>query len=57
MSLMNIDGEKVLAPLFTAQGLISRICKEFKNVNTKETNNPMTKWANELNTQFSNEEV
>jgi hypothetical protein len=50
---MNIDGEKVLAPLFTAQGLISRICKEFKNVNTKETNNPMTKWANELNTQFS----
>jgi uridine kinase len=33
--------------------LIYRIYKEFKNFNTKGTNNLINKWANELNRQFS----
>jgi hypothetical protein len=37
--------------------LLSRIYKEIKKLNTKRTNNPIKKWAKELNGQFSKEEV
>jgi hypothetical protein len=37
--------------------LISTIYKEFKNLNTKRTNNTINKWANEQNKEFSKEEV
>jgi hypothetical protein len=37
--------------------LIPRIYKELKKLNTKGENNPMDKWANELNRQLSNEGV
>jgi hypothetical protein len=32
--------------------LISQIYKELKKLCTKGTNNPMSKWENELNRQF-----
>jgi hypothetical protein len=39
------------------KGLISRIYRELKNLNSQGINDPMKKWANELNRAFSKEEV
>jgi hypothetical protein len=35
------------------KGLISRIYRELKNLNSQGINDPMKKWANELNRAFS----
>jgi hypothetical protein len=39
------------------KGLITRIFKELKKLNSKKINDPMKTLANELNRAFSNEEV
>jgi hypothetical protein len=39
------------------KGLITRIYTEIKKLNSPKTNDPMKKWANELNRAFSMEEV
>jgi hypothetical protein len=50
--------EKLLVSYSTDKGLISRIYKELKKkLNRKRTSNPVNKWANELNRQFSEEEI
>jgi hypothetical protein len=37
--------------------LISRIYKELKKLSSKRTNNSISKWANNLNRQFSEEKL
>jgi hypothetical protein len=44
--------EKIFVSCSSDRGLISRISKQLKQVNTKRTNNPINKWANELRRHF-----
>jgi hypothetical protein len=51
------EWEKIFASYTSDKGLLIRICRELKKLNSPKINEPIKEWASELNKNFSKEEI
>jgi single-stranded DNA-specific DHH superfamily exonuclease len=51
------ESEKIFGSYTTDRGLITRMYREFRKLNSQNINDPLNKWAKELNRTFSKKEA